>query len=180
MVNTTRTRRMSGFQGAGGLDPESTARRTGAASGEGIADFSHFGSRRRPLRSTEGGESLRHLESWSMKPATYRLVGVHADGWRVIVFEASTREAVELDLRLIQHSSPYAEMRIEGGPAVREKATAERPKNRPDAQPAPISFGTGFRLPEASTSSTNWLKRSSFVSDMQPQGLSVMMTSSRD
>jgi hypothetical protein len=51
-----------------------------------------------------------------MKPAPYRLVGVTADGKRVIILEPSTREAAELVRRLIQHSSPYAELLIEGGP----------------------------------------------------------------
>jgi hypothetical protein len=51
-----------------------------------------------------------------MKSAAYRLIGVHADGKRVVILEPSTREVAELVKRLIQHSSPYAELRIEGGP----------------------------------------------------------------
>jgi hypothetical protein len=51
-----------------------------------------------------------------MKPATYRLIGVHADGKRVIILEPATRELAELVLRLIRHSSPYGELLIEGGP----------------------------------------------------------------
>jgi hypothetical protein len=51
-----------------------------------------------------------------MKSAAYRLIGVQADGKRVVILEPSTREVAELVMRLIQHSSPYAELRIEGGP----------------------------------------------------------------
>jgi hypothetical protein len=51
-----------------------------------------------------------------MKPAAYRLIGVQADGKHVVILESSTREVAELVMRLIRHSSPYAELRIEGGP----------------------------------------------------------------
>jgi hypothetical protein len=51
-----------------------------------------------------------------MKPATYRLIGVQDDGKRVVILEPSSLDVAELVLRLIRHSSPYAELRIEGGP----------------------------------------------------------------
>ncbi len=58
-------------------------------------------------------------------PEKFRLVGVMADGKRVIILEPATREAAELVRRLIQHSSPYTELLIEGGPnegAAEEKS----------------------------------------------------------
>ena len=48
--------------------------------------------------------------------AAFRVVGVRQDGELVLIMKHSTPQGAELVRRLIQHASPYAELRIEGGP----------------------------------------------------------------
>ena len=50
-------------------------------------------------------------------PTMFRVIGVRPTGEPVLIVKQSTRHGAELVLRLIQHASPYSELRIEGGPA---------------------------------------------------------------